>query len=168
MHTLIRRLDTLCALLSRLLLLVGGVTLTAMIALACANMIMRGAFGSPIQGVYELMGFFGAIVSAFALAATQMRKGHIALTMLAGKFPPLVDRWIDAVTNLICAAFFALVAVKTVGYGNSLIRFGELSQDMQIPFHGFVYAVAFGCAVLAFNLVVDCLKDATGYKGEGA
>lgn len=88
MRPLIKMLDRLCGLISRLLLIVGGMTLTAMIVLACSNMIMRGAMGTPIQGVYELMGFFGAIVSAFALAATQMRKGHIALTMLAGKFPP--------------------------------------------------------------------------------
>lgn len=80
----------------------------------------------------------------------------------------MVDRWIDALTNLACATFFALVCYKTVGYGNSLIEFGELSQDMQIPFHGFVYAVAFGCGVLSFNLFVDSLKDATGMTGEGA
>ncbi|MBU1001601.1 MAG: TRAP transporter small permease [Proteobacteria bacterium] len=157
-------LDTLGRVLSRLLLIIGGVMLTAMMILACSNMFMRGAMGAPIQGTYELMGFLGAIVSAFALAATQMRKGHIALTMLAGKFPPIVDRYIDAFTNLACAAFFGLIAWKTSAYGSSLIEYGELSQDMTIPFHGFVYAVAFGSGVLALNLFTDSLKSLADWK----
>ncbi|WP_172961759.1 TRAP transporter small permease [Desulfovibrio ferrophilus] len=164
MSTVIQLLDALGRFLSRFLLIAGGVMLTAMVALACANMFMRGAMSAPIRGTYELMGFFGAIVSAFALAATQMRKGHIALTMLAGKFPPVVDRYIDAFTNLACAAFFSLIAWKTCAYASSLIEFGELSSDLNIPFHGFVYAVAFGSAVLALNLLTDCLKALADWK----
>lgn len=164
MNTTIHVLDILGRFLSRFLLLVGGVVLTAMMVLACSNMFLRAAMDAPIQGTYELMGFFGAIVSAFALAATQMRKGHIALTMLAGTFPKVVDRWIDAFTNLICSIFFALIAWKTCAYGSSLIEYGELSQDMTIPFHGFVYAVAFGSAVLALNLFTDCLKSMADWK----
>lgn len=161
MQTLQRLADILERTVNRvanLLLALGGTVLTAMMVLACANMVMRGALSAPIRGTYELMGFAGALVCAFALAATQIQKGHIALTMIAGKLPQGLERAIDFTSHLACSTFFALVAWRTSIYASSLIEFGELSQDLHLPFHPFVYAVALGCAVLALALLADLLR----------
>ncbi|WP_461209771.1 TRAP transporter small permease [Desulfocurvus sp. DL9XJH121] len=161
MHTLERLadiLDTAVRRMSAALLVLGGTALTLMAVLACANMLMRGAFEAPIRGTYELMGFAGALVCAFALAPTQLHKGHIALTMLAGKLPRGLEKALDVISNAACAAFFILVAWKTSQYASSLIEFGELSEDLHLPFAPFVFAVALGCLVLGLALIADLLR----------
>jgi len=157
-------LDTLCASLSRVLLALGGLFLVAMVALACANMFMRGALNAPIRGTYEMMGFLGALVCALALAPTQIQKGHIALTMFQGLLPRRVEQLVDALSHLACGLFFLLAAWRTALFGFSLIEFGELSEDLHIIYHPFVFAVALGCAVLALTLARDLLHALAGTR----
>ncbi len=155
-------LDAFCEAASKILLALGGVLLVAMMCLACANMFMRGAMNDPIRGTYELMGFLGALVCSLALAPTQLKKGHIALTMFQGALPKGLERAIDAVSHLACGIFFLLVAWRTSLFGFSLIEFGELSEDLHLVYHPFVFTVALGCAVLALTLVRDFLMALTG------
>ncbi|NCO61249.1 TRAP transporter small permease subunit, partial [bacterium] len=63
---------------NKALMMVAGCFLVAMIVLACANIFLRLVW-LPISGTFELMGYFGAVVTAFALGYTQMSKGHIAV-----------------------------------------------------------------------------------------
>jgi len=150
-------LTRLSAFLSNLLLWIGGAALILMMLLACANMLLRGVW-VPVKGTYELMGFFGALTAAFALGHTQMRKGHIALTVLAGKLPKRVERLIDAFSLFVCAVFFALVARQTCLWAYSLIKTGELSETLEFAYYPFPFAVAASALVLALVLITDCLK----------
>lgn len=160
--SIIERLDAAVAALSKLLLALGCTLLVGMTALACANMFMRGVMNAPIKGTYEMMGFCGAMVCAFALAPTQIKKGHIALTMLQGKLPKAVERAIDAFSHLCCTIFFGLCAWRTTKYAMELIEFEELSENLLIPFYPFVLCVAFGVGVLALALFTDFLKAVAG------
>ncbi|MBW2022829.1 MAG: hypothetical protein JRI51_08225 [Deltaproteobacteria bacterium] len=45
---------------------VAGIVLAAMIILTCANIFCRLVW-LPIRGTFELMGYFGAVITAFAL-----------------------------------------------------------------------------------------------------
>lgn len=158
LHTFADTLDAVVHRASTVLLALGGAALAGMVALACANMFMRGALGAPIRGTYELMGFAGALVCAFALAPTQIKKGHIALTMLAGKLPRRLELCIDFLSHLVCSTFFALIAWRTALYAQSLIEFGELSENLHLQFSPFVFAVALGCGMLALALLSDLVR----------
>ena len=157
MKTLIR----VSAFISSLLLWIGGAALILMMLLACANMLLRGVW-IPIKGTYELMGFFGALAAAFALGHTQIRKGHIALTVLAGKFPKQAERLIDIFSFLICTVFFALIGWRTAAWAYSLIQTGELSETLEIVYYPFPLALAAGALVLALALLTDCLQALYG------
>ena len=148
--------DRMNVFLSNLLLVAGGTCLVGMMLLACANMVLRAVW-MPITGSYELLGFLGALATAFGLGATQIRKGHIALTILEGLFPPRVERVVDICSHGACALFFGLVAWRTAVWGLSLIDTGELSETLRFPYHPFVFAVAFGCLVLALAIFCDML-----------
>lgn len=71
-------LEKISVFLSRSLSWIGGVFLVGMIVLTCGNIVFRLVW-VPIRGTFELMGYFGAIVTAFALGYTQMKRGHIAV-----------------------------------------------------------------------------------------
>lgn len=157
-------LDRAIAFLSRCLVVVGAVLLTAMMLLACANMVFR-AFGMPITGTYEMMGFFGAVVVALGLASTQREGGHIALTLLKGRLPAAIERLIDAVSQLACTAFFGLIALETSKWATSLMESGEYSETLQIAYYPFPFAVAAGCGVLALTLFLQFLRTAQAFWG---
>jgi TRAP-type C4-dicarboxylate transport system permease small subunit len=160
-----RLLKSAAAAAANVLMVVAGLSLVAMLVLACANMVLR-LFGYPILGTYELMGFLGALVTGFALAATQLKGGHIALTVLAGALPKALERAVDAASSLACAAFFFLVAWRTAAWAGTLTRMGELSETLRIPFQPFVYALALGCAVLGLALLADAAAAMARLKEE--
>lgn len=151
------RLQTINTYLSRLLLAVSGLLLTGMMLLACSNMLLR-AFGEPIQGTYELLGYMGAVTIAFGLAATQRQKGHIALTVLTDLFPARLQRQVDMLSSLAACVFFALIAWRTSRFALNMIAMGEYSETLRIPYYPFPLAVALGCALLALTLFIDFLE----------
>lgn len=152
-----RFLITASTWLNRALLVIGGVLLTFMMVLACANIVLR-SLDRPVMGVYELLGLAGALVTAFALGATQQGKGHIALTILADTFPPTLNRAIDALSTAIGCAFFALVGWRTLAWARSLAEYGELTESLHLTYWPFPAAVALGCLALTLQLLVDLVR----------
>ena len=72
-------LERLTRLLNRLLVFVGGSFLVGMILLTCANIASRTVW-QPIRGTFELMGYFGAVVTALALAYTLYGSPEVRLS----------------------------------------------------------------------------------------
>lgn len=154
-------LDKISGQIAKLLTILAGIFLVAMMALACANMVLRAAFDFPVQGTYELMGFMGAVVAAFSLAFAQRQKSHIAVGILLARFPSVIRRLADAATSLISCGFFLLCGLETYKWAAFLVQTGEVSETLQIVYHPFVFAASAGCYALAFVLLVDTLKFLT-------
>lgn len=161
MTKLFERLDSLNAMACNLLKVVAGVFMLGMMLLACANMLLRAA-GNPIVGVFELMGFFGAVVTALSLGYSQLRRSHIAVGLLVKRFPVAMRRFLDAVVNLAASGFFLLAGLETGKWAGFLVETGELSETLQIIYHPFVFAAALGCLVMALILFTDFLKIVGG------
>ena len=143
--------------MSDALAVLAGAALTLMMLLGCANMVLRAVW-IPIKGSYELMGFLGALATAFGLAYTHRYKGHIALTIFSGKLSPRLERWVDACTSLAAAVFFFFIAWRTTAWAGRLMASGELSDDLHIAFYPIVVAMAFGVFALSILLVNDVLR----------
>lgn len=142
--------------LSNALLALSGVALMAMMALACANMVM-GGLGRPIKGTVELIEFFGALTVAFALAATQRKKGHIALTILAGAMPKGVERTIDFLSTAASCLLFSLIGWRLVSMALDKMASGLLSETLRFPFYPVILAVALGVFLMALILAADAV-----------
>ena len=156
-------LEKISNFLNRALLWIGGLFLLAMIAITGANIVLR-LFGHPIRGTFELMGYFGAVVTAFALGYTQIKHGHIAVDIVVLKFSEKTQRILQAVNQLICMVFFIIVTRQVYKYATTLWETGEVTETLQIVYYPFTYAVALGCLLLAFTFFVDFLKSTVGEK----
>jgi TRAP-type C4-dicarboxylate transport system permease small subunit len=144
--------------LNRILTFLAGLILIVMVLLTCANIVFR-MFWVPISGTYELMGFSGALLTAFALAYTQIKKGHIAVDVLVNVFPPKT-RWVlAAINNAMCFIFFVLAGWQLAIKANTLRATGEVTETLRIIYYPFTYAVAIGCIVLALILLTDFLRQ---------
>jgi len=141
-------LERLNQIINKGLMVVAGAVLSVMIILTCANIFFRIVW-LPIRGTFELMGYMGAVVTAFALAYTQIKKGHIAVDILILGFPSKVRRLLDGINSLICFGFFSIVTWQIARYATNLWKTGEVTETLRIPYYPFTYAVALGCAALA-------------------
>ena len=150
-------LDKLNQYLNRMLVFIGGVFLVSMVVLTCANIIFRLTW-VPIRGTYELMGFFGALVTAFALGHTQLKKGHIAVDVLINTFSQKTKRILNAVNSAICLIFFGIAAWQIAVKATTLMNTGEITETLRIIYYPFTYAVAFGCLVLVLVLLTDLIS----------
>ncbi len=126
--------------------------------LTCSNVFLRMC-GSPIPGTFELMGYLSAVLTAFALGYTQVRRGHIAVDVLVLRFPKRMRNFLNTTNYFICMIFFGLVAWQIVGYAATLRQTGELSETLRIIYYPFTYGVALGCFVLSLVFLVDFVKS---------
>lgn len=152
--------------LNMLLTLIGGAFLIAMILLTCSNIFIRQVY-IPIRGTFELMGYAGAVVTAFALGYTQFTNGHISVDVLVNTYPKPVKRMVSIINHGVCCLFFTLAFRHIVQKALTLKNAGELSETLRIIYYPFTLAVAFGCLILALALFTDFLK-ALLPKKEGA
>lgn len=142
------------AFLNKILLFFSGISVLLLTGIAAGNMLLRVIY-TPIQGSYELIGFFGAVATGFALGYTQIRKDHIIVTMFTDKFPKKINSVLDGLNYSVNAAFFAVVSWQTVKWGLKISVGGEVSETLKMIYHPFVYCLALGFAMLAFTLLVD-------------
>jgi TRAP-type C4-dicarboxylate transport system permease small subunit len=143
--------------LNRLLAFFSGISVLILTAIAAGNMLLRVVY-VPINGSYELIGFFGAVATGFALGYTQIRKDHIIVTIFTDKYSERTIPFLNGINYLLNMAFFALVSWQTWKWGIKIADTGEISETLKIIYHPFVYCLAFGFAALALTLLVDFLR----------
>ena len=150
-------MDLFVSYLSRFCMLVAGVALVLLVLLATGNVTLR-LFHLPFAGTYEIVSFLGALVTAGALAHTQRRRDHIMVDILTDRFPPVVKRVLNAVSDGLGAVLFGIASWQVYKWGVGLKESGELSETLQLTYYPFVYAAAAGFALLTLVLVLQMLR----------
>ena len=140
-------------------MIIGGVAVLSLMSLATGNVILRFFFNAPYRGAYEVVGFLGAIVIAFALGYTQKRKDHIVVDILTERFPKRINRILDGINYFVTTIFFAIVSWQVFVWGMKISKSGEVSETLKIMFHPFIYSVSLGFAVFSLTLILDFLKN---------
>lgn len=137
---------------------VAAGAIVVMMLLTCTDVVLR-LFDRPILGTYEMVGFLGTAVIAFALAHTSIERGHIAVEILLDRFPAKVQNTIEGLNHLIGAVLFLLIAWQSTAYALDLKASGEVSLTLAIPTYPFVYGIAAGCALLTLVLAAESLRS---------
>lgn len=150
-------LERISRLLNRVLIVTSGVFLTSMIILICLNIVMRVVW-VPVAGTFELVGFFGAVLTAFALGFTQIRKGHIAVDVVISLFSERTQRLLTILNSALCMGFFGLAAWRLTKWSTTILKSGEVTETLRIVFYPFSYAVALGCGVLGLVCLTELLQ----------
>ena len=152
-----RILQKISRILNRTFMLIAGAFMVAMILMTCANIFLRIVW-VPIKGTFELMGFFGAVATAFVLGYTQMKKAHISVDILVDRFSQRNQKIINGINYFVCMIFFAIVGWQIARLATNIWKTAEVTETLRIIYYPFTYAVAFGCFLLALALLVDFLK----------
>jgi TRAP-type C4-dicarboxylate transport system permease small subunit len=126
--------------------------------LTCADVVLR-AFGKPIPGTYELVGYFGVVIVAFALAQTSVERGHIAVELFVDRLPRRAQALIEGLGGVAATALFSVLAWQSQLYARDLMESGDVSLTLGIPTWPFVLCMMFGCLTMAVALLVDAVRQ---------
>lgn len=146
-------------------MITGGTVLVAMVLLTCSNIFLRLVW-IPVRGTFEMMGFFGAVVTAFALGRTQQVRGHIAVDILVKAAPVGLRKILCGISDVIVCLFFMVLGWQVGQKALVLMRSGEVTETLRIVYYPFTAAVALGCLAMALVMVVDLLSICNG-RGKG-
>lgn len=147
-------LDRISRFLNLAMVCVAGFFMVAMVLLTCSDIFLRLVW-VPIRGSVELVAYFSAVVTAFALGYTQMRKGHTSVDVVVGFFPGKIKRFLGCVNSLICMVFFAVAGWRIAKWSTIIRDAGEVSETLRMAFYPFSYGVALGCLVLSFVFMTE-------------
>ncbi|MCU0575733.1 MAG: TRAP transporter small permease [Desulfobacterota bacterium] len=159
------RIERFTSRLSEKMNWIGAATLVFMMLLTVADVFGR-LFGSPIPGTFEIIGFTGAAVIAFALPYTSVMKGHIAVDIVVERLPWLVRVIINAINALVSMVLFGVISWQCMKFAQSIRASKEVSLTLQMPVYPFVYGIAAGCALLSLVLFVEFIRQLRGAEVE--
>lgn len=152
------RLEAIINTLNRWLNWVAGGLLVALMLITVFNIIMREVY-VPFGGTAEVVGWLAALVAAFALGYTQIRRAHTSVDILMLRLPPRAQSIIDSIMFFIGTALFGVATWQIVKLASHYWELGSVSETLYIIFFPFIYTVALGCAFLCLVLLLDFLKS---------
>jgi TRAP-type C4-dicarboxylate transport system permease small subunit len=160
------RLEKIVILMTRWLNWMAAATLIIVMVIVCANVIGRSFWGTPVKGTVDIVSLLGAIVIGWAIAYTQVLKGHIRIDLFVQRLPPRIRYVVDSVIDLIGLALFALISWQTVIFAKANFEVGELSEVLKLPITPFASVVAVGCIALTLALFLDLIKSVSKAVGK--
>jgi TRAP-type C4-dicarboxylate transport system permease small subunit len=134
--------------------IIGAACLTSMMLLTCADVVGR-AFGHPIFGSVEIVGFMATVAVVMAMPYTHQVQGHIGVEILVRLFSEKTQTIIDTCTGIISLILFAVVTWRMTVYANTMRDSGEVSMNLELPEHLVIFVTAF--CLLIFTLII--LRD---------
>ncbi len=152
---------------------VAGMLLATLVVLSGLNVVYR-LLGRPISASYELSGLFGALIAALALADTQRKRGHVELDLFTRNYSVAARRWVGAFNVFAGALLMLVLGSQIVCRANVLLRAGEVSETLKLPYPWLMYGAAFGLFLLAASFLTDFVMlvfdhaDKTAYAQQRA
>lgn len=137
-------------------IVIGGVAVLALMSIASINVCLR-IISMPYRGTYEIVAFLGAIVTAFALGDTQMRKSHIIVDIITDRYPAWLKKVVDFIGYAVSTTFFLIISFVLFRWGSRIAASGEVSETLKIVYYPFVYLVAIGFVSLSITLFIDLI-----------
>lgn len=116
-------------------------------------------FFKPVAGTYELVGFFGSMAVAFAMAHTSIKKGHVSVSLLVRMLPQRLQAGLGSLTDLFSLIFFGLIGWRAFVYASHLRSTGEVSLTLQLPFYPFVWGIGLGAFAVCLVLLLDIIRN---------
>ncbi len=139
----------------RLVAIVGGVVLLALMLLTVVDVSLRYFFNAPIFGAQDFTVLFLLIIASLSIPFGGRAGSHVAVDLLGFVAGPKVTRWTDLAVRLGGSAMLALVAWRSYLDGLSASLYGQTSDLLQLPFLPYYMTNAFGMALYSVVLIAE-------------
>jgi len=136
---------------------IACVVLFALMVLTMADVFGRKVFSDSILGTVELSEFGLVVLVFFSLAHTEFTDGHVRVDLIMMQFGERARAVADTITQFLCFGISLIATCSTFSYAQKMRFSGEVSQDLWLPKHPFIYLAALGFAVLSLTMLVRFL-----------
>lgn len=141
--------------MSDMLAWIGRWGLIALVLVVVVGIVLR-LLHVPTKGLYETVRLLGLVVWVFALAHTQIGKGHVRVLMLLSRFSPGVQAGIDALTRFLSVAICSIAFWYVLALAYKFWHAGRLmTLYYPVPMWSLAAAIAFCLLMLDLMLVVN-------------
>jgi TRAP-type C4-dicarboxylate transport system permease small subunit len=142
---------------SKLLNFIAGVSVTVMMLLTVADVLLR-AGRHPIIGTYEIVALLLAVVIGFGIPQVSLDKGHVSMEFLLDKLSKRGRKVMFTLTRVLCLILFAFIGVNLFSVGAAFRASGEVSPTIQLPFYPVAYGVAVCCLLECCVFIFDIVR----------
>lgn len=146
--------------LEKVLYLVGGGIMMAMMLLVTTDIAGRYLLNSPVQGTLELTQFFMVGMLYLSLGYIQYHKANIRIDLLLVRLSPRTQLILAIIVYLLGLVFFALILWQGVRMSVDALVGGERTiGSIRFPTYPARFAVPLGSLVLCVQLLIDIAKS---------
>ncbi len=145
--------------------IIGAICLVGMMLLTCVDVVGR-AFGHPIFGSVEIVGYMAILSVVMAMPYTHQVQGHIGVEIVVRLFSEKTQTIIEICTGIMSLILFAIVTWRMTVYANTMKASGEVSMNLELPEHVIIYVTAF--CLMTFTLIIlrDILSNIRKLKSQ--
>jgi TRAP-type C4-dicarboxylate transport system permease small subunit len=126
---------------------IGALMLLAMAT--TGDIVLRYLFASPIRGFVDIASLAGAVMLAACFPYVLSSRGNIVIDALGNWLGAGAKRWLERLSGLVSAGFFALMAWQYVRFAVDLRNEGQSIPVLRWPVWPWWAAVAFFVLVAA-------------------
>jgi TRAP-type C4-dicarboxylate transport system permease small subunit len=137
--------------------MVASAALVLMMVLSCADIFMRYLFNRPITGTYDIVGLSGAVLAAFAMPYTMLKKGHVAVELLVQSLSRGKQMVIETFSHLLGISLFLVLVWQAIVLSRDMKAAGEVTPTLLLPFYPIVYCMALCFFFLSLAILVNLL-----------
>jgi TRAP-type C4-dicarboxylate transport system permease small subunit len=144
--------------ITKVLLVIGGIALMVMMAIVVGNSIGRALFRTPIFGTIEIAGLAGVVVVAGAVGFTERERRNIVVDTAANRLKPRMRALVDAFTLFLSlgAVAFLFWTVFNNAIRSLTIREVTLTTGVLIAPFKFIWAI--GIIILCLFLLQHMIE----------
>lgn len=142
----------------------AGVFLLGAMLLVVASVTSR-FFKIAITGSHELMELMIAVVIAFALVYTALRKGHVVVKIIVSRFPTRLGAIVGIAVSFLSLAIWGLMsfAATQLVYEKGL---REVSETLEVPYLPFRIVFILGLLLFSLTYVSDIFEEFKKVRGK--
>lgn len=154
--------------LIRVLTWVATGALGIMVLFVVSNILARFLLKKPLPGSIEFIELAAVVVVFFALAYTEVRRGHVHIELVVSQLPRRAQAILASIMCFLAAAFFV-----AMGWRGGVLAWSHLFPSIRetyvlsIPFAPFMFVIAFGSVVLALEMLVHVFHPLPTEEREG-
>ncbi|MCU0595322.1 MAG: TRAP transporter small permease [Desulfobacterota bacterium] len=138
--------------------MIASAALVLMMVLSCADIFMRYLFNKPITGTYDIVGLSGAVLAAFAMPYTMLKKGHVAVELLVQSLSKGKQLVVETFSHLLGIFLFLVLVRQAVLLAMDMKAAGEVTPTLLLPFYPIVYCMALCFLFLSLAIMVNLLQ----------
>lgn len=148
--------------LDRLPQALAAVSLFALMAMTCIDVVGRYLLNAPLDGATELTRLMMAVIVFAVLPVVSWHEQHISVDLLDNVFPNGLVNLRQMAMNMVAAVALGAIAWRIWALAERTAEYGDTTEYLNIPLAPMMFFISLMSGVTALALLVNVVRYARG------